>query len=97
MMKLDDVLKIFSDKEVFKGGRAKRNHNGKKVKDFECLTLSKDGIWHYSFTIKETEFNRCATVDFGKWQPLCAKMLCFDICDEEFLLHIIEECKQGIL
>lgn len=97
MMKLDDVLKIFSDKKVFKGERAKKNANGKLLKDFDMLTLSKDGIWHYSFRVKETKFNRGATVDFGKWHPLHAKVLCFDICDEEFLLHIIEECKQGIL
>lgn len=96
-MKLDEVLKLFSDKETFKGEKAKRLPSGQIQKDFEMLTLSKDGIWHYSFRVKETKFNRGATVDFSKWHPLHAKVLCFDICDEEFLLHIIEECKQGIL
>ena len=96
MMKLERVLEIFSD-ESFKRTDRKVLPTGKLTERYELKTLSSDGKYHYDFLIKETTFNECATVSFGKWEPLCSFTCCFDICDEDFLLHIIEECKQGIL
>lgn len=48
--------------------------------------------WHYNFffQLRPHGFNDCAKVDFGRWHPLCAEMLCFDICNEDFLNSLIE-------
>lgn len=96
MMKLEKVLEIFSDKS-FKRTNRKVLPNGRLTERYELKTLSKDGKYHYDFCVKETEFNQCATVSFGKWEPMCSFICCFDICDEGFLLHIISECKEGIV
>lgn len=95
-MTLKRVLEIFSD-ESFKRTDKKVLPNGKLTERYELKTLSKDGKWHYEFLVKETTYNEGATVGFGKWEPMRAFTCCFDICDENFLLHIIAECKEGIL
>lgn len=95
MMKLNEVIEIFSDKKLF--SRKTRENKKRFSQTIEMRTLSKDGKWHYTFDIKETEFNQGATVDFGKWHPLDARMLCFNICDKDFLLSIVDSCKKGNL
>lgn len=95
-MKLEKVLEVFSDKS-FKRTSREVLSNGRVIERYELNTLSKDGKYHYDFLVKETEFNQCATVSFGKWEPTDSFLCCFDICYEDFLFHIISECKEGIV
>ena len=97
MIELERAKQIFSDKKLFKKGKIAMVNNRENIQVEYVGNLSKDGVWNYTFWIKETEYNQRATVDFGKWHPLDAKAGCFDICDEEFLLKIIELCKKGEL
>lgn len=96
MVTLKRVLEIFSE-DNFKKTARRILPNGRLTERYELKTLSADGKYHYDFLVKETEFNSYATVSFSKWEPMRSFNCCFDICDEDFLLHIIEECKQGIL
>ena len=94
MITLERALEIFSDKKIFKKNR---RENGIKFRQcVDMKTLSKDGNWHYDFIIKETN-NRMATIDFGKWCPIDTKICCFDIADEDFLLSLIDMCKNGLI
>jgi hypothetical protein len=96
MITLKRTLEIFSESNFKKTAR-RILPNGRLTERYELKNLSADGKYHYEFLVKETEFNSGATINFGKWEPMRSFTCCCDICDEDFLLHIIEECKQGIL
>jgi hypothetical protein len=99
MITLERAKEIFSDKVLFKleeKGKLSDYSHRRKFDYAYIKNLSVDGKWHYSFRIKETEHNECATIDFSMWHPMCSKVCCFDICDEGFLLTVIDLCKNGL-
>lgn len=96
MITLQNALQIFgSNNFTMKESGSISEFSHRKQYDYEMNNLSADGLWHYSFRVKETEYNKCATIDFGKWHMMEGKMCCFDICDEKFLLMLIDMCKRG--
>ena len=96
MITLERAKQIFSNGDLFKMGKSEKINEREKIRCEYIRNLSIDGKWHYSFHIKETTYNKCATIDFSMWHPMCAKVCCFDICDEGFLQTVIDLCKNGV-
>ena len=94
MITLERALEIFSNKEMFKKTGKSRTIDNKKIYDFEVIQFTD---WHYTFRVHETTYNEMATIDFGRWTPMLGEMLCWGISNEDFLLHIINEIKSGII
>ncbi len=91
MITFSECKSIFSDTNVFeltdKGGGIKYTRVDMKV-------LSPNNE-HYSFGYRRMPngFNDVAEVFFGKWEPMRSYVVCHYICDKDFLLTLIEECK----
>jgi len=81
---------IFADKEKFeetdKGG-------GFKYTRVTMRHLSKNGE-HYDFGYRRMPdgYNDVAEVFMGKWTPMCSYVVAHRICDEDFLLALINQC-----
>ena len=90
MITFERCKEIFSDEEKFvvteKGG-------GIDYTRVELKRLANNGE-HYDFGYRKMPngFNDVAEVFFGKWEPMCSYVCCHNICDEQFLLTLIDCC-----
>ncbi len=91
MITFERCKEIFSDSEKFcEIAKPKSKHDSYRV---NMKHLAKDGF-HYDFMFRKRPngYNDVAEVAFGKWTPLDAFVITFDICDEIFLLKLIDSC-----
>ncbi len=91
MISLKRCKEIFSDNTKFEKIRKDRGEYG--FYHVNMKRLAKDGF-HYDFGFRKRPngFNDVAEIYFGKWTPLDTFVVAFDICDEKFLLKVIEYC-----
>lgn len=83
---------IFADKEKFEVSDKGGGINFTRV---NMRRLSKHGE-HYNFGYRRRPngYNDVAEVFFGKWTPTDTRLVCPNICDESFLLALIDQCHE---
>lgn len=93
MITFKKATEIFSNTELFE--KIQEKTSNKRV---EMKNLSKSGE-HYAFVFRRMPngFNDVAEVALSKWTTMRAYVVCFNICDEDFLLKLIELCSKGEL
>ena len=89
MITFERAKEIFSDRDVFEVRKSDTGDKSYLIAKVRHET--KDGFhYEFSFRLRPNGFNDCAQINFSRWTRLDAQVLCFDICQEDFIYKLLD-------